>query len=357
MRKTTNILIAFFSILFFFQKNVNAQHVGSITKFEILPAYLTSDGKVKISNGSKTEVKYKVSFSRELSNTGAVGSYKPFNLTVMLSTPGSSNEIISFFPANKITSTNFKPNSSFLLDKEFLASIDNTKLVNGKPIILAYTVNDASFPIMSYDGKSYLVELPKNPSGPEITVNPALDKLVIINRGEWNTGSHVLRTDTQLSNEEEFYNLRMRGSAFYAYPKSEGYLPGVNLIYECVRITEDPTKATMYTTWIPNDPIWNVWKSSGNAFWAYDKQVAGTVPIYEYVIQANGHFYYSDQSLENNDGIYKLRRIAFYAFPMSITRPGPGGNDGDRPGRDTAPPRDGGAGDRPPAGGGRPTRG
>ncbi|SMC53122.1 hypothetical protein [Pedobacter africanus] len=90
---------------FFISYNTKAQHVGTISEFEILPAYLTN-GQVRISSGTTTTLKYKVTFVRETATTYPTLTWKPFNMTVGLSTADANGNIVVLEDGTKIFGDN-----------------------------------------------------------------------------------------------------------------------------------------------------------------------------------------------------------------------------------------------------------
>lgn len=300
--------------------NVQAQHVGTINDFEVLPQYLTSDSRIIISNTSETIIKYKVSFVRQYANSGPVGSYSPFNMSVQLSTNASNNNILLLGTASKITGANFPTNEAMLLDKEFTATIDNSKLNIGGNIILAYTTNDNSNPINSYNSRSYKFLLPPTnpPTNPPVTPIVTADSVPIY-RKLWNLGGDALRLDPS-SNEA---GLQTRDIAFYAYNVQ---VTGSTRIDERMYTGQNQKRYYLYPTIIQREvfnPNQESYSSTGYAFYAFVTQVSGTSPIYLYVKNSDGTSFYSSGTLDESR--FTSKGVAFYAFKVpDIEVPPPG---------------------------------
>ena len=107
-----------------------AQHVGKIDKFEVLPEYLENE-KIKLSTGATTTIKYKVTFARENATTTPTVTWKPFNMTIRLSTPSQNGNIILLGPSHNIKSEDFPSGVAFLKDKIFTAILIQKLLTTG----------------------------------------------------------------------------------------------------------------------------------------------------------------------------------------------------------------------------------
>jgi len=141
------------ALLFFVVGKSMAQptYYGSISLFEVLPSYL-QNGKIAISTGSTTIVKYKIKFNRVVQDTYPGLTFKPFNMTIRLTTTSGTN-IINIGESFNFTSSIFSGNELFT-EIEITDEITNSQLVTGSNIILAYKSPDMQA-FAAYSGKEY----------------------------------------------------------------------------------------------------------------------------------------------------------------------------------------------------------
>jgi hypothetical protein len=292
-----------------------AQHAGKIDKFEISPEYLEG-GKIKVSSGTTTTIKYKVTFVRESSETYPKFVWKPFNMTIRLSTPNADGQIVLFETAVNITNADFPTDKYFLTDKEFSATLENYKLNPNRPIILSYTLNGAANPVYSYDGKVYY---PKITGTTEPSVDPELTPIYLLS---WYDGGNMYRIAPDVEP-----NQRFGGVAFYVKP-SAGYYYSE---YRRDNVSGYPRYDYSYNE---NGGAGGPWvrNPADIGFRAFAAKQFGTVPVYKYANEKGKNIFYSTDQFISEGGRFKSLGIAFYAYPGPI-RPTPTGQRPQVPGR------------------------
>jgi len=330
----------FFVLVFCLSLHSKAQHSGNINKFEILPEYLVN-GKIKISDGPETIIKYKVTFAREMATTVPKITWKPFNMKIRLSAGDKNNNIVLFDSPYTITSADFGENDAFIKDKVFSGTIINSKLYQGNPIILAFTTDGKDFPIGAFEGKMYNFDLPTVVNPPVVTPPIKADSIPIWAKLRTYDGGNLLSSDP---NEAVPYDgIQTRDKVFYAYNKQ---VSGTVAYYE--HYFDYKEGYPRYDYIYKENTSWGHWTGpTKNIFYAFPKQAPGTVPVYVYTNQMDKGYFYS--TVDYGNSRYKSLGIAFYAYPVpeetGPTRPGrPAGG-----GSDTSPSE--------PTGPGRPTRG
>lgn len=337
MRQFKYILLWIFFL--FIGINADAQHVGTIENFEVLPQYLTHDGKIKISNTSETIIKYKVSFARVIANSGVVGSFRSFNMSVQLAT-NKGIEIVLLGAANKVTSANFGATSGTLAGKEFTATIDNSKLSRGGRINLSYTINDNAFPINTYNYKEYLFELPEAiiEIPPIITpVKPSSTELLPVYRKKAKNGGHYLTL-------EPTQPVRLRGDEIAFYVKPNGG-SGVNWYHQLIHWNDDGSpEEFIYRAGSYNSNETPYWQFMGLGFPAStfpDNSDSNLVPIHEFKNKYDNNRYYTTDIQGTPHPDYELQKSGeFYVYPVpNPVRPGRAEDPVPRPPREGGPER------------------
>ncbi len=129
-------------------KSSVAQNFGGIANFEIYPQYLIN-GKLKIeTNTTTTTFTYRVQFHKVLNSSWSDGSSLPkwlfTTINVKISSPNSSNVPVFYGNDNFITLADFPSEESAFVWKDFTVTINNSSLVTGKPILLAYISSSMS---------------------------------------------------------------------------------------------------------------------------------------------------------------------------------------------------------------------
>lgn len=297
-----------FLLLAWTQSKAQTTFYGKIDKFEVLPEYLV-DGKIKINNEAYTEIKYKVGFVREF-KTITPPTWMPFDVTVRLSTASDKGDIILFESPHNITIANFNKNNVFL-DTVLTGRIDNSKVSKSRSIILSYIRNKQSFPNMSFDEKSYLIDQNSSPDpGPGPDLEPIVEAdSVLFYSSKDNGGAYFISptlSDTYRQSPLFYaYTKRVKGSKrVYGYKpeidregKSSDYEKGKRDYYSLV----DDTRFFPDRTY--------------KAFYAFEHQVKGTIPIYVYGSVLGKDSFYSKKIDEGST--LPSYKIAFYAFPYS----------------------------------------
>lgn len=288
---------------------IQAQHVGRIDKFEISPAYL-EDGRIKISEGATTTVKYKVTFVRELDSATHPLKWKPFNIKVRLGTGNSNGNIILFETPVKVTGAQFASDQAFLRDQEYTATIDNSKLSTGNPIILSYTINDTDQPIYSYNNKVYYAIGSNQPPGIDSDLYP----VYIIRSSYYGGTRYSASPDVQPGSGE-----KNRGIAFYL----KSGVTSTHLFYRQLKIN--------YGSGFPHHDYkyegsqGSGWEYTGLGLWVKNTPSTGTVPVYKYSNSEGKNIFYSTFDYSSSSSSDISQGISFYAYPV----PG-GGRDPDR---------------------------
>lgn len=136
--------------LFVFHQSQAQGVYGSITESIIDPSSLTPSGKIKLSTTGITMVKYKVTIARTFDpNTN---NWFPINIGIGL---GIYNKGYVWFEGSKtITNVDFESNKS-LLTKEFVATIENSKLINDQKIALVYELHPPGVPPANWSKTQY----------------------------------------------------------------------------------------------------------------------------------------------------------------------------------------------------------
>nr|WP_068890366.1 hypothetical protein [Pedobacter panaciterrae] len=153
---------------------------GTINKFEILPEYLVN-GKVKLSTGNTTTIKFNVTIARTNLTTYPTVTWKPVQMIINLSSFDNSGTPFLFAGTHNITSADFTdPNSAFV-DLTLTTVIDNSKLITGGKILLAFKSPDIPNNNLAAYPKEYgydkNVTVPQDPT--EIRVNPFWETWVV----------------------------------------------------------------------------------------------------------------------------------------------------------------------------------
>lgn len=293
----------------FFSK---AQNTGSIQDFTILPKYLNSLGKVLINrNAATTKIEYTLNFARRSITTTPKYTWEPVNIAVALST-GSANgsQLFLFNQPTKFTNNDFKGNDVFLKDVKFTAIIDNSKLSIGNPLIIAYTVNDTSFPILGYGGKSYSIEFISTPVDPPvIDPNGPYQGSVIVNNWILNNKlEHKLALEGGVGYTPGYGYIESQ--AFRAF--AENWRPAESVpVYAFSGSYGKGIFSNLYGTGRDVDPFWVY---NGIAFYAFNYQYPGTVPVYCYTAPDGRNHYFSINN--ETDPYWRNKYLAFYAFPL-----------------------------------------
>ncbi|WP_342330752.1 hypothetical protein [Pedobacter sp. FW305-3-2-15-E-R2A2] len=293
-----------FLLLAWTQSKAQTVFYGKIDKFEILSEYLTN-GQIKLSNDAYTDIKYKVGFVREF-KTMAPPTWMPFDVTVRLSTTTDKGDIILFESPHNIAIANFKQNNVFL-DTVLTCRIDNSKVSRSRSIILSYIRNKQSFPNMSFDGRSYLIE---QVSTPDPNPKPDLEPIVkadsvLFYSVQTKKGGYSL---TSSPSDKERYN-----SEFYAYNQR---VKDSRAIYSYSELGDQGY------AYFDTDRVNNLRREIfQKAFYAFGHQVKGTVPIYKHYDMSPSSRRVVKYSPRNEvKGLQNLG-IAFYAYPLPAPIP------------------------------------
>lgn len=307
MRYLKHYILIITFLLTYVQPKAQTKFYGKIDKFEVLSQYLVN-GQIKLSNEAYTEIKYKVGFVREF-RTLTPPTWMPFDLTVRLSTSTDQGDIILFDSPHNITLAKFKKNDVFL-DTILTSKIDNSKVNKSRSIILSYIRDKQSFPNMSFEGKSYLIEQNASPNpgpGPDLEPIVKADSIPFYSLFHKNGGY-------SLSDKKESTGAASRGDAFYAFNKR---VKGSKRVNGWIRINQGkfPGLSSVYTFDQTNYGQMN-FKNLGS-FYAFDNQVKGTVPVYRYT-NSSGTYY---TTIPENRNDTTPPKIAFFAYPSSIPPP------------------------------------
>lgn len=292
MRLLKHILLLVMS-LFIFNKSQAQQQYASISDFTISSPFINNSGHVIINNGTTTEVKFRVNFSRYLAAEGN-WNWKNTDITVGLGSYDSGGILITFDGITRVTNADFEQYKGFL-EKEFIAKIDNSKLVVGKKIVLVVK------PTPSTIFEPYLSR-----NFDFVFTRPELSEVTI-----WNKIS---------APSANVYRLSINGkpdgpyidyfTPFFAYKKpAAGAVP----IYEF-------TGPEFYDyNYSYDQKIGKNGSKSSIIFYAFKDQVPGTVPVYVYThIQDNtglGYAYTTRNISEEQWPGWGNKLIAFYVYP------------------------------------------